>query len=152
MVSYVGGEIHGKLHDFCGGKKHGWLLPGDAGYQCFPDDPGKVRRPDISFISLERISLVQALEEGYITIAPDLAVEVVSPNDNLYDLDEKVQEYLRAGVRLVWVVKPRARHCRSPSLKGTGTILRKQDELSGQDVLPGFQCRVGDLFVPPSEA
>ena len=110
-------EIHGQLNDFCRGKKHGWLLPADAGYQCFPDDPGKVRRPDISFISLERISLVQALEEGYITIAPDLAVEVVSPNDNLYDLDEKVQEVL-TGRRASGVGRESAgAHCRSPSLE-----------------------------------
>ena len=150
--SYVGGEIHGQLRDFCRGKKVGWLLPADASYQCFPDDPGKVRRPDVSFIRLERISLAQASEEGHITIAPDLAVEVVSPNDNLYDVDEKVQSYLRAGVALVWVVNPRAHTVEVHRLKGIGAILREQDELSGEDVLPGFRCRVSDLFIPPAGA
>ena len=150
--SYVAGEIHGQLRDFSRGKKRGWLLPADASYQCFPDDPGKVRRPDVSFIRLERLSLAQASEEGHITIAPDLAVEVVSPNDNLYDVDEKVQAYLRAGVCLVWVVNPRARTVEVHRAKGMGTILREQDELSGEDVLPGFRCRVSDLFVAPTEA
>ena len=146
--SYVAGEIHGSLRDFCRHKKLGWVVPEGATYQCFPDAPQKVRKPDTSFIRLARLSLAQATEEGHLPIPPDLAVEVMSPNDNAYDLDEKVQEYLRAGVQLIWVVNPRARTVRVYRQQGIGTILGENDELSGEDVIPGFRCRVGELFVP----
>ena len=147
--SYVAGETHGILREFCRGRKPGWLLPEGASYQCFPHAPLKVRKADVSFIKLERLSLAQATEEGHITIAPDLAVEVLSPNDTAYEVDEKVQDYQQAGVSLVWVINPKVRTVVVHRLGGAGTVLHEDDELTGEDVLPGFHCRVGDLFVPP---
>jgi hypothetical protein len=69
------------------------VLPSDAGYQCFPDDPGKVRKPDASFIQAARLA-VEDEPEGWARIAPDLAVEVVSPNDLFEAVAIKVREYL----------------------------------------------------------
>ena len=71
----------------------------------------------------------------------------MSPGDTVYEVDEKVQEWLAAGVRLVWVVNPKQRKVtvyRSPT---EVAILTAQDELDGQDVVPGFRYRVGDIFV-----
>jgi Uma2 family endonuclease len=127
----------------------GWVLSSEVSYQCFPDAPKQVRRPDASFIRLERMPFAQALEEGHILIAPDLAVEVLSPNDLAYEVDAKVQEYLNAGVHLVWVINPATRTVRVHRATGPGTILREDDELTGEDVLPGFRCRVAELFQPP---
>src|SRR5436309_10369305 len=95
--SYVAGKIHRKLGDHVEGAKAGWVLPEGAGYRCFPDEPGKVRRPDVSFIRKERMPLAQASTEGFITVAPDLAVEVVSPNDIAYELQGRVYAFLEAG-------------------------------------------------------
>ena len=85
---------------------------------CFPDAPAKVRKPDASFIRRGRLP-GEALPDGFCPIPPDVAAEVVSPNDLAYEVDEKVGEWLRAGVRLVWVINPRARivavHRRSTS-------------------------------------
>ena len=104
-----------------------------------------MRRPDVSFIRKERLP-EGPTSEGYIYIPPDLAVEVISPNDLAYEVDHKVVEYLDAGVALVWVINPEARTVRIHRRSGSLGWLREEDELSGEDVLPGFRCRVSKLF------
>ena len=92
----------------------GWVLDSEAGYPCFDDDPRTIRKPD------ERIP------EGHIRIPPDLAVEVVSPNDTAYEVDAKVQEYLSAVVPLVWVVNPQTRSVHI--YQGSGPVQRLQED------------------------
>jgi Uma2 family endonuclease len=147
--SYIAGKAYGRLDAHCQANRLGWVLPEGTSYQCFPDAPGKVRRADVSFIRADRMSMATATAEGHTPVAPDLAVEVLSPNDLVYGVDEKVQEYLQAGVRLVWVVHPQSRTVEVHHAQGAGTVLREEDELDGEDVLPDFRCRVGDLFLPP---
>ncbi len=77
-------------------------------------------------------------------------MEVVSPTDLVSELDEKVEEYLRAGVKLVWVAHPAISKLEIRRGDGSGIWLRAEDVLTGEDVIPGFRCRVGDLFpIPP---
>jgi Uma2 family endonuclease len=127
-------------------------LPGGITYQCFPDDPDKVCKADVSFIRLIRYTAEQAQQEGHVRIAPDLAVEVISPNDLYYEVESKVEDYLRAGVQLVWVVNPESRTVWVRRADGTGVTLHENDELTGEEVLPGFRSRVGDLFILPQPA
>ena len=101
--SRVGGRLFRLLDIHCDREQLGWALPSDAGYQCFPDDPNKVRKPDVSFIRADRLS-VRDEPEGWATIAPDLVVEVISPNELFEAVAIKVNEYLAAGVPLVWVI------------------------------------------------
>lgn len=122
-----------------------WVFGPDCGFRCFPGAPDKIRRPDVSCILRDRLPL-ERLSEGYVETAPDLVVEVVSPNDLAYEVKEKVQEYLGAGVRLVWVVYPPSRTVHVYRLEGAVTVLGADQELSGESVLAGFSCRVGDLF------
>lgn len=147
--SYVAGVIFHLLHSFCHEHRLGWVFPEGTSFQCFPAQPSKVRKPDVSFIRLQRLSLAQATTEGHCPIAPDLAVEVISPNDTAYETDEKVREFLDAGVPLVWVVNPEQRTVEIHRASGTGTILRENDEINGEDVVLGFRCRVGDFTLPP---
>ncbi|HEY7329790.1 MAG TPA: Uma2 family endonuclease [Gemmataceae bacterium] len=147
--SYVAGVIFHLLNSFCRERHLGWVLPEGTSFQCFPAHPSKVRRPDTVFIRLQRLSLEQATTEGHCPVAPDLAVEVISPNDTAYEIDEKVREFLDAGVLLVWVVNPEQRTVKIHRASGTGTILQENDEISGEDVIPGFRCRVGDFTLPP---
>ncbi len=107
--------------------------------------PDHIRIPDVSFVSVERIPNGD-VPEGYLPLAPDLAVEVVSPNDRAHDVYAKVREYLDAGVRLVWVLWPRHRSVTVYSSTGEMRDLREGDVLDGGDVLPGFQVRVAELF------
>jgi Uma2 family endonuclease len=144
LSSWVAGEIHGLLRDHCRTDGSGWVWPADTLCR-FSRDPSKVRKPDALFIGRERVT-ADLLEESFITIAPDLVAEVVSPNDLAYDVDEKVKEYLDAGVRLVWVINPKLRTVLVRRRDGTITGLSEADELSGEEVVPGFRCRVADLF------
>jgi Uma2 family endonuclease len=125
----------------------GWVLGADCGYQCFPGQPLQVRKPDVSFVRFGRLP-GERLPEGHVKIAPDLAVEVLSPNDLVYDTDQKIEDYLAAGVGLVWVVHPVSRTLLIYRADGSIQGLRQNDELSGEAVLPGFRCRVGDIFPP----
>jgi len=88
------------------------------------------------------------MSEGHIRIVPDLAVEVISANDLAYAVDEKVDEYETAGVQLIWIVNPEMRTVRVHRADGTVRVLPEKDELDGEHVLPGFRCRVGELFLP----
>jgi Uma2 family endonuclease len=147
---YVAGSLCSRLANFSQANQPGWVLPDGNTYQCFPDDPNRVRRADASFIRRERMTLEQATARGHTRVNPDLAVEVMSPNDLAYDVDEKVQEWLGAGASLVWVINPRTRTVRVHRAEGSGTILREHDYLDGEDVLPGFRCQVKELFEPPA--
>lgn len=149
-ASYVANNLSCRLTIFSNANQSGWVVSEGASYQCFPDAPNRVRRPDVSFIRRDRLSLAQATTEGHLAIAPDLTTEVMSPNDLGYEVAKKVQQWLHAGVRLVWVVNPETRTIDVHRAHGAGTILREQDELDGEDVLPGFRCAVRELFEPPA--
>ncbi|MCA9164184.1 MAG: Uma2 family endonuclease [Planctomycetales bacterium] len=146
--SRVGGEMYFLLRRHCGDHGLGWVAPADAGFRCFPDDPDKVRKPDVSFIRADRMSTADE-PQGYVTIAPDLAVEVISPHELFGDVLVKVNEYLSAGVRLVWVIEPNAQVVHVYREHG-GTILQRDDQLTGEDVVPGFSVAVADLFAAPA--
>jgi Uma2 family endonuclease len=129
----------------------GWVVGSSCGYRCFPWKPKRIRRPDISFITRERLPSEAQWSEGYVTIPPDLAVEVTSPSDAIYELQEKVEQYRRAGVRLIWVLHPEVRVIEVIRRDGSGYRLGAGDELTGEDVLPGFRCPVASLL-PPTAA
>lgn len=147
--SWVATQLLFFLTDYCRKNAAGWANGSEAIYQCFPQRPNKVRRPDASFIRHGRFENEQ-FPQGICTLAPDLAVEVISPNDTAYEIDEKVEEYLAAGVRLVWVVNPHTRTARVHRADGSVSQLHEADEMDGEDVLPGFRCRVGEFFPTPA--
>jgi Uma2 family endonuclease len=101
--------------------------------------------PDIAFIRRERLA-AEHPTEAFWPGARDLAVEVVSPGDTVYEVDDKVQNWLDAETRMVWVIDPRRRSVTVYRSTGQVTALTEHDELSGEDVVPGFRCGVGDLF------
>ncbi len=104
-----------------------------------------MRRPDASFVSYGRLPRENP-PLGNVEVAPDLAVEVVSPHDLYSELHTKVREYLAAGVRLVWVIDPQDRSAVTYGPDGAGTFLTEEGLLVGGDVLPGFACRLGDVL------
>ncbi len=108
-------------------------------------DPDTVLAPDLSFIRRERLPPGR-IPTTFLRITPDLVVEVISPSDRYSEVEEKVLEWLAAGVELVWVLNPRTRtvkiHSRTEGVK----LLTEVDELTGGSVLPGFSCPVAELF------
>jgi Uma2 family endonuclease len=145
LSSIVEVNVSTLLKVFSRTQKAGEVLGSTNGIRCFPDDPNKVRKPDVSFIKSERFS-IEHLLEGFLTIAPDLVVEVISLRDLAGELDWKVEEYLAAGVPLVWVIDPEAQLVIIHRHDGSVTKLRRNDELTGENILPGFKCKVADLF------
>jgi Uma2 family endonuclease len=99
-------------------------------------DPDTVRAPDVGFIRRDRVP--DPLPRGYASIAPDLVVEVLSPDDRPGEVLAKVADWLRAGTRLVWVVDPIRRAARVYRADGTEAFATGDDSLDGEDVLPGF--------------
>lgn len=107
------------------------------------------RGPDVSFYSRDKISLAEANhEKSYLNFAPDLVVEVTSPKDTVAGMEQKIKEYLAAGVRLIWIVYPK---------RQTVTVIRPNepritlsrangDFLDGYDVLPGFKMSLDTVF------
>jgi len=144
---WVGGKLLLCLGNYVESIRAGVVFP-ETGYRCFPDDPDRLRKPDGSFIAADRLHPGD-IPDGYIRIAPDLAFEVISPNDTYYEVEAKVREYLDAGVRLVWVLDPDRRTIRVyDGAAGLTSDLTAADNLTGGAVLPGFRCAVADLFPP----
>jgi Uma2 family endonuclease len=147
--SAIGAAIAAVLFTFVKQRRAGHVFNTECGYQCFRDTPNKVRKPDVSFIRSGRLP-DERIPQGHTKIAPDLAVEVISPGDLAYEVDEKVQEYLDAGVRLIWIVNPKTRSVRihrpQNAPQGAISALSEPDTISGEDVLPGFECKVREFF------
>jgi Uma2 family endonuclease len=147
--SAIAGAILSLLLVFVKSKRAGHVFTSECSYQCFADDPNKLRRADVSFIRMGRLPDEQ-VPKGQVRIAPDLAVEVLSPGDLAYEVEEKVAEYLAAGVKLVWVVSPNTRsvriHRARDAKQGAVSALSESDRISGEEVLPGFECAVAEFF------
>jgi Uma2 family endonuclease len=148
----VAGRLFQRLANFYDEHPLGWaLMPNSGGFQGFPGSSRLVRKPDVAFVRYGRFPGEQ-LPLGHAQLAPDLAVEVVSPNDTYEEVIEKIEEYLHAGVRLVWVISPHNHTIRVYRVNGSSHSLRENDELDGEDVVPGFRCPVRDLFPQPRPA
>ena len=102
-----------------------------------------VRGVDIAFVSKERVP--DELDNTWYETGPALAAEVISPNNKASDIHLKVTQLLNAGARLIWVIYPESRSVVVQTANGA-TTLHENDTLSGGDLLPGFELRVGDIF------
>ncbi|HEY6207755.1 MAG TPA: Uma2 family endonuclease [Gemmatimonadales bacterium] len=114
-----------------------------------PGLPGRARTrhragPDLAFVHRDR--LAQIPEEGYAELAPDLVAEILSPKDRPGEVLEKVGQWLSAGVRLGWVLDPALQHARVYRADGTVSIVGSDEELDGEQVLPGFPCPCGEIL------
>jgi Uma2 family endonuclease len=105
-----------------------------------------VLAPDVSFVRGERIP-ESGLPTAFWPGAPDLAVEVISPRDTAKEVAGKVEDWLAAGSRAVWVVNPKRRTVMAHRPQAEVITLGDDDEFEGQDVVPGFRCRVSEIFV-----
>jgi Uma2 family endonuclease len=144
----VGMALAARLWVFVTERRLGHVVGSSAGFR-WPgrkvDRPDSVRSPDVSFVAAGRFP-DERWPVGFAELAPDLAVEVLCPNDNSRDVLEKVGEYLDAGSRLVWVIDPEARTAAVHRSLTDVRVLREADALEGEDVVPGFACRLADVL------
>ena len=115
------------------------------GYQCYPDDPKKFRKPDVSLMLASRVAGMDP-QTGLFPFTADLVVEVISPTDEAYHVDIKVEEYLSAGFPLLWFVHPATRTVAIYRADGTTARLRANDDIAGESALPTFRCKVAEFF------
>ena len=114
---------------------------------------GLRRRPDVAFVSRERWPIDEPLpsREAW-NVVPDLAVEVISQSNSASDMADKVNDYFRAGVRLVWLFYPRLNIVYVYESASKVTILEAGDELDGGDVVPGFRLPLSAIFRTKTQA
>ncbi|MBI1918029.1 MAG: Uma2 family endonuclease [Planctomycetes bacterium] len=108
-------------------------------------DPDTVRGPDIAYY--EDANTIAEVHPKYGEVPPRLAVEILSSSDRYTRITEKVNDYLNGGVELVWLIEPELRSVTVCRAGRQAQVLKEADELTGEEVLPGFHCRVGDLFL-----
>ncbi len=125
------------------GEKLGRVFGQDTGFK-IARDPDTVRAPDVAFVAQARLGAIP--ERGYAELAPDLVAEVLSPDDRPGEVLTKIADWLEAGVRAAWVLDPRARQVRVYRQDGSVALLTAADSLDGESVVPGFSCRVDELF------
>jgi Uma2 family endonuclease len=111
---------------------------------------GNRRAPDLSFVAAGRLD--QAAGSPWLELAPDLAVEVVSPDDSPRQLMDSVGEYLAAGTRLVWVIDPEKRTAAAYRSPTDVREIGPDGRLDGDDVLPGFVCPLSEVVASGSPA
>ncbi|MBI3241444.1 MAG: Uma2 family endonuclease [Chloroflexi bacterium] len=140
----VANTIGSILRDHARKRQLGVVTAAETGF-ILARDPDTVRGADAAFISKERIP-AEGVPVSFWPLAPDLAVEVVSPGDSPDEVQEKVEEYLAAGTRMVWVVYPKRQSVAVYRSLRDVKILRGDEALSGEDVLAGFECKVSEVF------
>lgn len=133
------------LKNYTAQHKVGTVCGAETGFYTRDDDK-TVRAPDVAFISYQKLP-AGPLPEGFLRIAPDLVVEVVSPGDRAGEIEQKTQEWLNFGVPLVWIVYPESQHVHVYAERSDqARILKAEDRIEGGKVLPGFEALVGAFF------
>jgi Uma2 family endonuclease len=123
-------HVHVKKHNL------GRVYAAETGFK-LESDPDTVRAPDIAFVRQERVEASGRIK-GYRPGAPDLVVEVLSPNDRM--------QWFEAGARLIWVVSPKVRTITAYHSRTDMVVLTEKDTLDGGDVVPGFHIEVARIF------
>ncbi len=122
----------------------GEVYAAETGFK-LKSNPDTVRAPDISFIGHDRVEAV-GKTRGYWPGAPDLAVEVLSPDDRVSEVEDRVSEWLSSGSRQVWVVSPKLHTVTVYSSTSDIFTLTEKDTLEGGEVIPGFHIPISEIF------
>jgi Uma2 family endonuclease len=137
IVSRFNWHLYGRVREYGLGEVY------DQSGFILEREPDTLLGPDLSFV---RAAHEPADPDGYPELAPNLVLEVASPSQTGPSISETVAIYREAGVRLIWVVDPARRMVRVFRLDGTELLLTADDEIDGEDVLPGFRLPVAELF------
>lgn len=140
----IGVEFVGPLYGYLRSNRIGRIYTEGTHFVVLRN-PDVVLMPDVAFVRAERLP-PEDVREGFMPLAPDLAVEILSPSNRLTEMAEKVDLYLRGGVRLVWVVQPRRRSVVVHAPGQEPQTLHEFETLDGGDILPGFRLPVADIF------
>jgi Uma2 family endonuclease len=130
-------------------KRKGYVVCNDTGV-VLEHDPDTVRGPDIAYF--EDAERWEDLPEKWGVTVPRLIVEIISPNDGAQYINDKIGDYLRNGVEVIWVIDPDSKRINVYSKNEGVKTLTEKDTITGGKVLPGFRCKVTGFFVLPAGA
>ncbi|NOY29730.1 MAG: Uma2 family endonuclease [Planctomycetes bacterium] len=127
-------------------RKHalGRVFCAETGFK-ISQNPDTVLAPDVAFVCQSRLEEI-GLPKSFFPEAPALAVEVASPGDTIEEVDTKIRRWLTAGTQLAWVVNPSGRTVTIYRALDDIQVLTEKDTLTGDSVVPGFECKVAELF------
>ncbi len=146
---WLGSRIHGRLDQYC--LEHGIGIAVSEMMFRIPSR-GNDRKPDVAFVSSARWPMNRVVPSVQAwPVVPDLAIEVVSPTDTVFNVFDKVQEYFEADVRQVWLILSNIKQAYIFSSPDAVKIIGSDGELTGGDVVPGFRLPMRMLF-PVSES
>lgn len=147
----AGGE-HGEINSHINRLLGNHVVNGNLGYVYTPDtgfilsrNPETILCPDVAFVREDRLPPREE-RRGFLELAPDLAVEVVSPSDSNSEVTAKVMTYLEAGTQLVWVVEPTRRTVTVYTPDRHARLLLEHEEIDGGNVLPDFHTPISEFF------
>lgn len=139
----VSATLTSLLGNFVRQRSLGVVFGQDTGFK-IATDPDTVRGPDVAFVVRERMHEIR--KRGYAPVAPDLIAEIVSPDDRAGEVLAKVADWLGAGTRLVWVIDSQREQARVYRPDGSLTMVGADGSLDGEDVVPGFACRLNEIL------
>ncbi|MEM9219755.1 MAG: Uma2 family endonuclease [Cyanobacteria bacterium P01_F01_bin.150] len=145
------GMEHGELGAFLAGMLAIYCRQNRLGVVCdsstaFTLSKGDKRSPDISFVDKKRLQGLKRLPKGYFKGTPDLAVEILSPNNTVEEIHTKIVEYFENDTRLVWVIHPDEKYVLVYHSPQPDKLLCPTDTLDGEEVILGFSMPVAELF------
>lgn len=141
--SYLAGWIITAVNNYLAGNDVGFTLGADGALRILPE---RVRIPDVSFICWNQRPTKTVPTERVPSLFPNLAVEVLSRSNTTAEIDAKIDDYFRAGTKLVWIVDPIARSVTVYTVPDDSSVLDESQNLEGGGVLPGFCLPLTDLF------
>lgn len=125
-------------------RRLGRMYTSDTGF-VLARDPDVVVMPDVAFVRADRLPPEEE-REGFMPLAPDLVIEVLSPTDRMTNVQEKIDLYLAAGTRLLWLIEPRRRGATVHRPGRPPVTLNENDVLDGEDVVPGFRLSINEIL------
>jgi Uma2 family endonuclease len=128
-----------------------WVQQNKLGAVCdsstaFTLKNGNKRSPHVSFVSKERLKGLKRPPRGFFQGSPDLAVEILSPNNTVEEIHDKIVECFENDTRLIWVIHPDEKYVLVYHSPEPDRLLRSQDALEGEAIVPGFSMAVSELF------
>ncbi len=150
------GRLHGVVCMIIGTILMAYAQRRKKGYVCSNDtglvverDPDSVRGPDLMFF--DDVNTIEDVDLKWGTSPPLLSVEVLSPNDKMTEVLERIADQLTAGTQMVWLVDPMAHKVTVFRPNRPPRVLSETDEITGEEVLPDFRCKVADFFKLPGQ-
>jgi Uma2 family endonuclease len=146
IANFVAARLFLRLGTYVESRGLGQAMVAETAFRCFPHEPDRVRKPDVSFLSTAKLQGETIDDDCAFEAVPDLVVEVISPSDNYYQVAAKREDWLGAGVKLYWEINPDLGSVDVYTPNGPQGAVRRTGTLSGEPVVPGFAVPVADLF------